>query len=161
MVSSTVGVAVVGIVVSGVVGPAVMAWAARRANRAQFERDQGSLRRADLRALVDQAAELLGAGATNLRLAFEAQAGGRQPPPGVREWSSAVHLLQQRLLLRLPSDHPVVRGYDAVRTALVHVGEAGGDSVALDAAIEQFEAAQTQFLERARMALSAPIHEGE
>lgn len=161
MVSSTVGVAVVGIVVSGVVGPAVMAWAARRANRAQFERDQGSLRRADLRALVDQAAELLGAGATNLRLEFEARAGGRQPPPEVREWSSAVFLLQQRLLLRLPPDHQVITDYDAVRTALVGVGAAGGGSAALDAAILRFEATRAQFLDRARMALSAPIEEGE
>jgi hypothetical protein len=60
--NTTLIAAVTGIGVSGVVGPMATAWATRRANRQQFERDQAAKRRADLQALIDVAAELLGAG---------------------------------------------------------------------------------------------------
>lgn len=67
MVNTVLIASVTGIVVSGVVGPAVTSWAARRAARKQFVRDQNAKRRDDLRALLDEAASVLGVGSIRLR----------------------------------------------------------------------------------------------
>src|SRR4051812_27338254 len=103
--SSAALLGVTGIVVSGVVGPLVATWASKRGDIQRFERDQLQRRREDLRTLVDEAAVLLGAGETNLRLAHEAASKSNPEPADVREWAGKVHLLGQRLLLRLSSTH--------------------------------------------------------
>jgi hypothetical protein len=159
MANTAVVASVTGIVVAGVVGPMATAWATRRANRQQFERDQTAKRRADLRDLIDEAAKLLGAGATNLRLASEASTTGKEEPAEVREWAANVHLLKQRLLLRLPPSNAVMQSFESVLTALETIGRAEGRDYLH--ALKQFESARGRFLEEARTALSAPISKAD
>lgn len=151
--SSATILGVTGIVVSGVVGPIVAAWANRRGDLQRFEHDQLQRRREDLRAIVDEGAALLGAGETNLRVAHEAASRRGQAPADVREWAVKVHLLGQRLLLRLSSTHSVVAAYEEVREALVAVGETYGDAARYPAAVTAFEARRTDFLDKARAEL--------
>ncbi len=153
-------IAVVGIGVSGVIGPMATAWATRKANRQQFEQDQAAKRRADLRDLIDEAAVLLGSGGTNLRVAREEAARGGDEPPEVREWARKVHLLKQRLLLRLPFEHTVMSAYDAVLTTLEAVGSADSENRHREA-LASFETANEGFLKTAREALDAPIAKPE
>jgi hypothetical protein len=144
---------VTGIVVSGVVGPLVVGWMSRRGDRQRFEHDQQQRRRDDLQAVVDHAAVLLGAGETNLRLAHEAASQDAAPPGDFGEWARNVHLLGQRLLLRLPANDPVVTKYEAVRQALIAVGETYGDEARYPQAVTDFEARRSEFLDEARAAL--------
>ena len=148
--SGAVVLGVTGIVVSGVAGPAVSAWFSRRGDRQRFERDQLQRTREDLRAIADEAAVLLGAGETNLRVANEAAARGESEPDEVRQWAGDVHLLGQRLLLRLSQADPIVKAYEDVRTALVEVGGAHGDSMRYRTARDTFEKRRTVFLDKAR-----------
>jgi hypothetical protein len=152
--NTTLYTAMTGIVVSGVAGPAVASWAGRRANRQQFSRQVALERRGDLRSLLDQAAELLSAGATNIRLAEEADRAGQPAPEEVSEWADKVYVLEQRLLLRLPTADPVVLRYGEVREALVALGTS-------DASVEEFETARSAFLESARQTLDEPVTEAE
>lgn len=154
--TKTLVVAVVGIVASGLVGPAATAWATRRANRQQFERDQSAKRRDDFRSLVDDAAKLLGAGVTNLRLSRDAKSAGRDEPAEVKEWATHVHLLKQRLLLRRASQDSVMTFYAAVLESLAAVGSAGSDQ-AYEAAVTGYEERMDAFLSVARSALEAPV----
>jgi hypothetical protein len=154
--SRTLVVAIAGINASGVVGPAATAWATRRANRQQFERDHRVKRQHDFRSLVDEAATLLGAGVTNLRIARESKQSGGDEPPEVREWASQVHLLRQRLLLRRPAADDVVTAYGDVLTALAEVPGAG-DAKAYEQAVERYEARLESFLSSARSVLEAPV----
>jgi hypothetical protein len=159
MANTTLYTAVTGIVVSGVAGPAFAAWASRRGSRQQFDRQVTLGRRDDLRSVLDQAAELLSTGATNIRIATDAARASGAEPEVVREWASQVHLLQQRLRLRLPATHGVVRAYDEVRNALIHLG-AEGDADGADP-VREFEAARSRFLDEARRALEAPVTEAQ
>jgi hypothetical protein len=154
--SRTLVVAIAGIGVSGVVGPAVTAWATRRANRQQFERDQRAKRREDFRTLVDDAAKLLGVGVTNLRVAREAKRAGGTEPAEVGEWASQVHLLRQRLLLRRPASDTVVRAYDDVLSSLAGVPGAA-DERAYEQAVTKYEACLDSFLGSARAALGKSV----
>jgi hypothetical protein len=153
--NTTLIAAVTGITVSGFVGPMATAWATRRANRQQFELDQAAKRRADLRDLIDEASKLLGAGATKLRMAREAVAVGTDEPPEATEWAVSVHLLKQRLLLRLAADHAVMRGYEDVLAALEAISKTDGHAYVQ--ALTRFETAQSMFLGTARQALRSPI----
>jgi hypothetical protein len=146
---------VAGIGVAGVVGPMATAWATRRANRQQFERDQAASRRGDLRSLIDEASALLGSGATNLRTAKESLAARAQEPPEVSEWAMNVHLLKQRLLLRLPPSDPVMSSYEAVLETLEAISKTDGGAY-IDA-LRSYESAHGAFLEAARVALASPI----
>jgi hypothetical protein len=156
-VSNAVVLGVTGIVVSGVVGPLVVGWMSRRGDLQRFERDQQQRRREDLQAVVDDGAVLLGAGETNLRLAHEAASRDTAPPADVGEWARNVHLLEQRLLLRLPANDPVVTKYEAVRKALIAVGETYGDEARYPQAVTDFEARRSEFLDEARAALERTI----
>jgi hypothetical protein len=154
--TKTLIVAVAGIVVSGVVGPSATAWATRRANRQQFERDQRAKRRDDFRALVDHAAELLGAGVTSLRVGREAKAAGSDEPDEVKEWASAVHLLRQRLLLRSARTDDVMTSYADVLDALEAVGTATTDGD-YTKAVQTYKEKMDRFLATARASLESPV----
>jgi len=152
--SSAVILGVTGIIVSGIAGPAVSAWFSRRGDLERSARDQLQRRREDLRSVADEGAALLVAGETNLRLAHEAVARGDPEPTEVKEWASHVHLLGQRLLLRLPEGDAVVVSYEAVRGALLEVGETYGDGGRYPAAVAAFETKRADFLDKAREALA-------
>jgi hypothetical protein len=152
--SNAVVLGVTGIVVSGIAGPAVSSWFSRRGDQQRFARDQLQRRRDDLRSIVDEGAVLLGAGETNLRLAHETVARGDPEPAEVKEWASRVHLLGQRLLLRLREGDAVVVAYEAVRAALIAVGETYGDEGRYPTAVAAFEEKRNDFLDKAREALA-------
>jgi hypothetical protein len=152
--SSALALGLTGIVVSGVVGPAIAAWFSRRGDEQRFARDQTRRRDDDLRSVLDESAELLGAGGTNLRLAYEAVVRGESIPGEVDDWAGRVHLLGQRLLLRLPPKDPIVTSYGQVREALLEVGRRYGDAAEYDKALSAFEARRTAYVESARRALA-------
>jgi hypothetical protein len=163
--SDAVIIGSVGIVTSGVLGPAVAArWARARQDR-EFENDRKVRRNEDLRHVLDDAAVLLGAGITNLRRAFEATSAGRESPPDVQEWASRVHLARERILLRVSERDQVVSRYTEARDALTgSLGKAIENAspvgsrehlatTDLNAAIEDFEAKRSAFLAAARALL--------
>jgi hypothetical protein len=156
--NTTLIAAVTGIVVSGVVGPSTTAWAARKAARSQFLRDRAAERREELRQVLDEAASVLGLGATRLRQAWEADQAGRQATD-LQPWSEQVFTIGQRLRLRLPADDPIVIAFDTVRKRLVTAGELASqpDAEAYETALTEFEAARDGFLARSQAALNAPI----
>lgn len=153
---------VTGIVVSGVVGPAATAWATRRAARKQFVRDQNAKRREDLRALLDEAARVLGVGPIRLRETWEAEAGGTMPDV-LRAWPDDVYVIGQRLQLRLGAEDAVVTKYRAVRTALHEAGQVAPDAETQhhENAVLRFEAARDEFLAAAQAKLDEPIPDKE
>jgi len=106
-----------------------------------------------LRSVVDEGAQLLAVGATNVRVIREARTTGISEPDEVRDWASRVHVLQERLLLRVSSDHPVATTYRAVRESLIALDDAGD----VEAAVDEFEARRDAFLAAARAALDAEI----
>jgi hypothetical protein len=157
MSGSALIIAIVGIAVSGVVGPWLNAWVTRKANRQQFDQDRAGAVRDDLAKLVDESAELFAVGATMLRLDAEAKRAGHPTPPTVAEWTGKVFPLQQRLRLRIPADDPIVRGYDNVRQHLVDLAKDAPDATTLEAAVQAFESARDQYLDDARAQLEAPV----
>lgn len=150
-----------GILTSGVLGPAAAARWARAQQVREFQHDLMTRRTEDLRSVLDDAAVLLGAGVTNLRLAAESAHRRQDSPPEVREWAGQVHLARERILLRLTEDHPVVVRFTEARDLLAtRVGtalDADADRVVLSndltAAIEEFENKRSAFLGEARRLL--------
>ena len=147
-------IAIAGILVSGVVGPQLTSWSARRANRKQFNREQNARRRDDLRTLLDEAAILLASGATNLRHMQEDASRGQESAPDVTAWLAQVFPLGQRLRLRLPESHRVVQAYDDVREAL-----AAAADVDIETVVSDYEAKRAHFLDLARETLNVEIPE--
>lgn len=123
MANNAVMVGVTGIVVSGVVGPTVAAWFARRSRSREFHREQVAARRNELRKLLDEAASLLASGPMNLRILHEQQAGTEVED--ARIWLSQVFPIGQRLQLWLPANHPVITSYECVREHLVEAARVG------------------------------------
>lgn len=160
--NTTLLVSVTGIVVSGVVGPTATSWAARRAARKQFVRDQAAKRREDLHALLDEAASVLGLGPTRLRQTRELERAGAELPEGLRLWPEQVYAIGQRLRLRLGGSDPVLQAYDVVRERLIEAAQlAAQDDAQHENAVLRFEASREEFLARARAKLDAPISERE
>lgn len=148
---------IVGIVVSGVVGPQITVWATRRWDRRKFERDQRASRRDHLRVLLDQAAMLLGTGRTNLRLLREAASANAAAAEDAQAWHSQVFPLGQRLRLYLAGDDPIIHAYEVVRERLI---EAASSPVEDEETLRTFETARDAFLDEARTRLTASIDEG-
>lgn len=161
MASSTTVISVAAILTSGVLGPSALAWWTHIRQGREFAHDRSVRWDEDLRELLDEAAVLLGAGATNLRLTHEASERKQMPPVEVGEWASKVHLTRERILLRLPDDNPVVIAYTAARDALEPISQvmAARESAKTDdveAAIADFELRRSTFLAAAREALATP-----
>jgi hypothetical protein len=156
--NTTLIASITGIAVSGIVGPSTTAWATRRSARSQFLRDQAAERRDELRKLLDEAASVLGLGATRLRQAWESDRAGRQDT-NLQPWSEQVFTIGQRLRLRLRADDPIVVAYEIVRQKLVAAGglvsQPGAETY--EAALREFEAARDRFLATSQAALDAPI----
>lgn len=158
---STLAVGVVGIVVSGILGPAITVGLARKNARQEFKRDLIVSRRTDLGHLLDEAAVVLAVGATNLRLIDEANRQRSPTPDAVSEWARSIFPLGQRLRLRLPERHRVVLAYDDVRQKLETVQAAIAADLSTDDAIEDYEASRSAFLDAARDAVQGPVDEGQ
>lgn len=162
MADSTLIVSVTGILVSGVVGPAVSTWAARRTARRQFLRDRAAGRMAELGSILDEAASLLGLGVTRLRQTREASLAGSQLGEDLRTYPEEVYVVGQRLRLRLGGEDPIVKAFEEVRASLVEASECpDDDESAHEAAAVCFEENRERFLTAARARLSAPISEKE
>ncbi|MDQ3878954.1 MAG: hypothetical protein M3290_11485 [Actinomycetota bacterium] len=156
MAESAVIVGVTGIVVSGVVGPTVASWLARRARVRDFHREQVAQRRGELRRLLDEAASLLASGPTNIRILHEHRS--EAEVEHAEDWLARVFPIGQRLQLWLPADHPVVASYERVREHLVDAA-AAGPPPASDRVLFHFEEERNAFLAHARDALLSPIPE--
>jgi hypothetical protein len=157
-------IAIVGIAVSGVVGPVVTVWASGVNSRRQFVRDREDRRRHELLALLDEAASLLGLGAIRLRQTREHQRDDTTAPEEVQAWPEQVYALGQRLRLRLGAKHAVVVAYETVRTELEEAGKVGlrdPDGESHENAILRFEAARGRFLDECLLALNAEISSKE
>lgn len=157
MADSTVVLGVTGIVVSGVVGPTVAAWMARRARSREFHREQVAQRRNELRGLLNEAAGLLASGPTHLRILQESQPDA-DDVERARSWLSQVFPIGQRLQLWLPADHQVVGAYERVREQLVNTAEAGA-AASRETLLERFEQERRAFLDVSRQTLLSPIPE--
>lgn len=155
--NATLIVGVVGILVSGLVGPTVTAlWTARR-EKQKDHRAAVSARRDDLRTLLDEAAKSLAAAVPTLRPLLQAHLAGEALPEGPRDFLSALFPLEQRLAIRVGGEHALVTGFRAAREALITVSEATGSQQKFDEAVKEFEAKRAKFLEAGRSALAAPI----
>lgn len=147
-------VGVVGILVSGLVGPSVAAvWTSKR-EREKDERARLAARQDDLRDVVDDAAKVLGDAVPRLRAALGAQIAHQPLPVDVRDFLAEVFTLGQRLRLRVAATDQVVTAYDAAREQLKVVSEARTSQNAFDDAAKQFAIRRAEFLDYARKALS-------
>jgi hypothetical protein len=154
---ATLLVGVVGILVSGLVGPSVAAaWTGRR-ERERDHRTLISARRDDLRDVIDQAAELLASAIPNIKKLMSASAMGEQLPETPRDLLSQMIPLSQRIQLRLPPDHRVVISFEAAREALLALSKSTESQEEFDRAADSFEEKRTAFLHASRTALQGKI----
>jgi hypothetical protein len=158
--NSTLIVGIVGIVVSGVLGPTVAAVMTAKREREKDARARIVDQRNDLREVVDSAAKALGGAVPRLRPALEAQVKEEPLPTGARDFLSELFTLGQRLRLRLLREDPVVKSYDAARAQLIALSKATGSQAEFDTAAKVFEDLRAIFLDQAREALMAPISSG-
>jgi hypothetical protein len=156
---ATLIVGVVGIIVSGFVGPTVTALFTSKRERDKDARGRAAARREDLRDLLDEAAKVLGGAVANLRPLLDAQLAGREAPREPAEFLGSLFPLGQRLRLRLPGGHDVISTYDEVRERLIVLSHATASEAEWDTAVQNFEDARAVFLDTGRAALAAPISE--
>ncbi len=157
--NSTLIVGVVGIIFSGFIGPSVVAFFTARRERSKDKRALIVARRDDLRTLIDEAAAVLGGAVTALRPLLAAELAGEETPKEPRDFLGTLVPLGQRLRLRLPAGHDVVKAYDATRAKLVALAGATDSQPSFDAAVEELESAREVFLDEARKVLQAPVDE--
>lgn len=151
-ISDTAAISIVGILVSGVVGPGFAAYWARTRQRDDHQHAHAEKEHDDLTALLDSAAATLASGVTRLRRAKSGE------EPELDAWSSEVHATYERLLLRVAIDDPVAVAYKSARDRLSFVADAiaaQASDAAEDAAITAFEQARTSYLKRARACLAS------
>jgi hypothetical protein len=150
-------VGVVGIVVSGLLGPTVAAaWTTRR----ERERDHFALvdvRRRDLREVIDETAKLLGGAVPQVKRLMAAEKEGEALPPGPADLLSELVPQGQRLQLRLTTQHEVVWLYEDACNGLRALAKERTSQAAFDEARKRFEAQREVFLNAGRKALQAPI----
>jgi hypothetical protein len=153
---STLVVGVVGILVSGVVGPSVAAWFTARRERAKDERAYRVAQRDDLRAVVDESAKALVTAASQVRQARKAQAEGKEMPREVKESLASLAVFRQRLLLRVDDDDGVIRAFERARTCVGKLA-AARTQPEFEEIADQLDAARTEYLAAARRTLRASI----
>ncbi len=155
--NATLIVGIVGILVSGLVGPSIAAqWTTQR-EREKDARARLMAQRDDLRDVVDEAAKALGGAVAQLRPALEAQLKGQPLPPETRDFLAELFTLGQRLRLRAPANDAVVQSYDAAREQLIEVSRATKSKTDFNEAATQFDSRRAVFLDKSRGALHAPI----
>jgi hypothetical protein len=155
--NATLIVGVVGILVSGLGGPSIAAqWTTRR-EREKDARARAVTQREDLRSVVDEAAKVLGGAVARLRPALEAQLDGQSLSQETRDFLTELFTLGQRLRLRMPVTHSIVRSYDEAREQLIVVSRSTTSRAAFDCAAAIFDKKRAIFLDNAREALNMPI----
>jgi hypothetical protein len=160
----TLIISVAGVVMSGIVGPTLTAWAARVSQRKQFLRDREGTRRDELLALCDEAAALLAVGPARIREILDHVAQNRPAAEHTETWSDDVYAIEQRLVLRLGSRDPIVEAYAAVRASLAETLEISvdtDDQQRRENAVLRFESARAAFFETTKRAMHAPVTEKE
>jgi hypothetical protein len=150
---------VTGIVVSGVIGPAISAWFSQNSQTKTFNRAQAAVRRDSLRSVIDDAAVALASGATNIRI-LQTQSPSSEQYRAADEWSLRIYPIGQRLQLWLQSEDPVVVSYDRVRDELTKISAASTPKDK-ETLIENFEGERAKFLTLARERLRMPISSKE
>jgi len=156
---STLLISLTSVVVSGLLGPTVIAlWTAKR-ERDRDARDAVVSRRDDLRELLDETARTLAVAATHLRRVVAAQQDGAPPPDDQVEFLSKLAPFRLRLQLRLPDDHPILTAYEAVVTALTELENSTKSKLVWAAALDDFESKRKAYLQAGRAAVQAPIRE--
>lgn len=160
MTNTTLIASVTGIVVSGVVGPTATTWAARRAARKQFNRDQAARRRDERAVLLDEAASLLGLGPTRLREMRETPQSDTERWKELRAWAEEVFTMGQRLRLRLGAASAVVVTYELVRKRLIETQKIK-DEPDQEEALTRYESARDDWLVAAKADLDAELSEDE
>lgn len=151
-ISDTAAISIVGIVVSGVVGPGFAAHWARTRQREDHRHAHAEKEHDDLTTLLDAAAVTLAPGVTRLRKAKVGE------EPGLEAWSSEVHATYERLLLRVPIGDPVAVAYKKARDRLSEVAQIFDSGHVVEdeeAAISAFENARTDYLDQARACLAS------
>jgi hypothetical protein len=153
----TLLVGVVGIFVSGLVGPSITAAWTNRRERTRDHHTTVTDRRDDLRTVVDEAAKVLATAVSSLRPLLAAREQGRELPPGPSDLLGSLVPLGQRLRLRLPAKHSVVVEFEAAREKLLGLSRATDTQANFNRAAEDFEAHREAFLNASRKALHSPI----
>jgi len=154
---ATLLVGVVGVLVSGLVGPSVAAaWTSRR-ERDRDHRTLVATRRDDLLEVIDEAAKLLAGAIPNVKRLMAATAKDQELPEGPRDLLSQMVPLSQRLQLRLPADHAVIETFEAAREALIKVSKSDSSQDDFDRAADAFEDRRADFLDACRGALQEKI----
>jgi hypothetical protein len=151
-ISDTAAISIVGILVSGVVGPGFAAHWARKRQREDHQHAHAEKEHDDLTVLLDAAAAKLASGVTRLRKAKSGQ------EPELELWAGEVHATYERLLLRVAVQDPVAIAYKEARDRLTSVADviaAHASDPEEDSAIAAFEQARTSYLERARACLAS------
>lgn len=148
--NATLIVGVVGILISGLVGPSVAAWWTARREREKDARTRALARNEDLQTVVDEAAKALGSAVARLRPAVEAQLQGRALSKETRDFLAELFTLGQRLRLRLPEADPVISSYDKARTQLIALSEASKTQAEFNDAADTFDDQRNAFLDKAR-----------
>jgi hypothetical protein len=152
-ISDTAAISIVGILVSGVVGPGFAAHWARTRQRDDHQHAYAEKEHDDLTVLLDGAAATLASGVTRLRRAKSGE------EPELDSWSGEVHATYERLLLRVAIDDPVAVAYKDARDRLSLVADTIAAQTSSDAdedaAITSFEQARTSYLDRARACLAS------
>jgi hypothetical protein len=149
--SDTAAISMVGIVVSGVVGPGVAAHWARTRQRDDHQHARAQKELDDLTSLLDAAAVTLAPGVTRLRQARS------EAEPDIAMWATEVHATYERLLLRVPVGDPVATSYMTARdrlTAVAATFDASASEAEENEAIESFEEARLSYLNAARACLT-------
>lgn len=157
--NSTLVVGVVGIVISGFVGPTVTAYFTGRHERAKDARALAVARQEDLRNVLDEAAQVLSGAIGQLRPLLAAAQIDEELPKEPADFLRTLAPLGHRLRLRLPEDDPVGKSYDTAVETLRAVGRATASQAAFDAAVRDFDAARDNFLADSRTKLGADLFE--
>ena len=152
--TNIVVVEVAGILVSGIVGPVFVSLSTRYSERMRLMKEEGERRRDELHGVVEEAAKTLGEGSLTLREAERAAAFGDPEPPELGEWSNRVYLIEQRLLLRLQPDDPVIKRLDDVLEILDGISDERRSGSSQGGVVRRYDEAQRQFLAEARAALA-------
>jgi hypothetical protein len=155
--NSTLVVGVVGIVVSGFIGPTVTAYFTGRREQSKDARALAVARLDDLRDVLDDATKVLSGAVGRLRPLLAADLAGQELPKDPADFLRSLGPLGHRLRLRLSDRDSVVSSFDEAVGQLRDIAQATKSQASFDAAVAEFDAARDRFLACSREKLDADI----